>query len=119
MMTISLLRPSEFDPAMETESMLLVRTNDASSPTLDDCLSQGAHIGLLEYSLCALLRQQYLRNFHYSALKPSTLMLGVPALRRIAGVNAFNYNQLKSITENKSILQTIIELAQHHVIRAR
>ena len=36
-----------------------------------------------------------------------------------AGVNAFNYNQLKSITENKSILQTIIDLAQHQVIRAR
>jgi hypothetical protein len=47
------------------------------------------------------------------------LILGVPALRRIAGVNAFNYNQLKCITENKSILQTIIDLAQHQVIRAR
>ncbi len=47
------------------------------------------------------------------------LIIGVPALRRIAGVNAFNYNQLKSISENKSILQTIIELAQHQVIRAR
>ncbi|CAF1302555.1 unnamed protein product, partial [Rotaria sordida] len=102
MMTISLLRTSEFDPSIQTESTLY-----------------GAHIGLLEYSLCALLRQQFLRNFHYSQLKPSTLMLGVPALRRIAGVNAFNYNQLKSISENKSILQTIIELAQHQVIRAR
>ncbi|CAF2678340.1 unnamed protein product [Rotaria sp. Silwood2] len=102
MMTISLLRTSEFDPSIQTESTLC-----------------GAHIGLLEYSLCALLRQQFLRNFHYSQLKPSTLMLGVPALRRIAGVNAFNYNQLKSISENKSILQTIIDLAQHQVIRAR
>jgi hypothetical protein len=46
-------------------------------------------------------------------------MLGVPALRRIAGVNAFNYNQLKCISETKSILQTIIDLAQHQVIRAR
>ncbi|CAF1473219.1 unnamed protein product [Rotaria sp. Silwood1] len=101
-MTISLLRTSEFDPNIQTESTLC-----------------GAHIGLLEYSLCALLRQQFLRNFHYSQLKPSTLMLGVPALRRIAGVNAFNYNQLKSISENKSILQTIIELAQHQVIRSR
>lgn len=45
--------------------------------------------------------------------------LGVPALRRIAGVNAFNYNQLKTISDSKSILQTIIDLAQHQVIRAR
>ncbi|CAF1279274.1 unnamed protein product [Adineta ricciae] len=102
MMTISLLRSTEFDPAIDTESYL-----------------SGAHIGLLEYSLCALLRQQFFRNFHYSQLKPSTLMLGVPMLRRIAGVNAFNYNQLKSISENKTILQTIIEIAQHQVIRAR
>ena len=46
-------------------------------------------------------------------------IVGVPVLRRIAGVNAFNYNQLKSISENKTILQTIIEIAQHQVIRAR
>ncbi|CAF1168579.1 unnamed protein product [Adineta steineri] len=102
MMTISLLRASEFDPTIDGEST-----------------HSGAHIGLLEYSLCALLRQQFLRNFHYSQLKPSTLMLGVPALRRVAGVSAFNYNQLKSISENKSILQTIIELSQHQVVRAR
>jgi hypothetical protein len=56
-----------------------------------------------------------LKNFSSKIL----LIIGVPALRRIAGVNAFNYNQLKSISENKSILQTIIELAQHQVIRAR
>ena len=31
MMTISLLRPSEFDPTMETESILLVRTNERLS----------------------------------------------------------------------------------------
>ncbi|CAF3448148.1 unnamed protein product, partial [Rotaria sp. Silwood2] len=68
MMTISLLRTSEFDPNAQTEC---------------------------------------------------TLMLGVLALRRIAGVNVFNYNQLKSINENKSILQTNIELAQHQIIRAR
>ncbi|CAF5213331.1 unnamed protein product [Rotaria magnacalcarata] len=101
-MTISLLRASEFDASTQNEQTLC-----------------GANIGLLEYSLCALLRQQFLRNFHYSQLKPSTLMLGVPALRRIAGVNAFNYNQLKSISENKSILQTIIDLSQHQVVRAR
>ncbi|CAF3241365.1 unnamed protein product [Rotaria socialis] len=102
LMTISLLRASEFDASTQNEQTLC-----------------GANIGLLEYSLCALLRQQFLRNFHYSQLKPSTLMLGVPALRRIAGVNAFNYNQLKSISENKSILQTIIDLSQHQVVRAR
>ena len=59
-MTISLYRANEFDPQMEGEG----------------AFHQGSHIGLLEYSLCALLRQQYIRHFRFSALKPSTLMLG-------------------------------------------
>lgn len=59
-MTISLYRANEFDAQMEG----------------DGAFCHGSHVGLLEYSLCALLRQQYIRHFRFSALKPSTLMLG-------------------------------------------
>jgi hypothetical protein len=77
MMTISLLRTSEFDPSTDPESTLSVREKIHFSINLLNFNPQGAHIGLLEYALCALLRQQFLRNFHYSQLKPSTLMLGI------------------------------------------
>ncbi|CAF0891090.1 unnamed protein product [Didymodactylos carnosus] len=101
LMSISLLRENEFN------------NNNSVDNTF------GAHVGLLEHSLCALLRQQYFRNYHYSQLKPSTLMLGVPTLRRLAGINAFNHNQLVTITESKTILQTIIDHTQHMVVRTR
>ena len=88
-MTISLLRSNEFDPSMETDPMLFVRKSFEFIYYRKGWLClilfpQGSHVGLLEYALCALLRQQYLRNFHYSALKPSTLMLGKPQLIRFS-----------------------------------
>jgi hypothetical protein len=52
-------------------------------------------------------------TFVQYCISPKILfILGVPALRSIAGVNAFNSNQLKCMNENKSILQTIIDLAK-------
>lgn len=77
------------------------------------------HDHVLEHSLHQLLREVHHKNTHHPAPHPSSGPLGPSKRRCLAGPNAADRYELLEMTKSHTLLEQIIQQAQHHFMRTR
>ncbi|KAG8037342.1 hypothetical protein G9C98_005552 [Cotesia typhae] len=77
------------------------------------------HDHVLEHSLHQLLREVHHKNTHHPFPHPSSGPLGPSKRRRIAGPTAADRYELLEMTKSQTILEQIIQQAQHFFMRVR
>uniref|UniRef100_A0A1B6MQ02 Mediator of RNA polymerase II transcription subunit 17 n=1 Tax=Graphocephala atropunctata TaxID=36148 RepID=A0A1B6MQ02_9HEMI len=77
------------------------------------------HDHVLEHSLHQLLREVHHKNTHHPFPHPSSAPLGPSKRRCLAGPNAADRHQLLEMTKSHTLLEEIIQQAQHFFMRLR
>lgn len=77
------------------------------------------HDHVLEHSLHQLLREVHHRNTHHPFPHPSSAPLGPSKRRCLAGPTAADRYQLLEMTKSQTLLEQIIQQAQHFFLRIR
>ena len=81
--------------------------------------SQRDHSHVLEHSLHQLLRQQHSRNINPDHVALSSAPVGVSKKRRFAGPRAADRSALLDMANHQTLLEQVIQQAQHVVLRLR
>eukprot|EP00094_Tigriopus_californicus_P001926 TCALIF_01855-PA protein Name:"Similar to MED17 Mediator of RNA polymerase II transcription subunit 17 (Drosophila melanogaster)" AED:0.03 eAED:0.03 QI:5/1/0/1/1/0.5/2/0/757 len=81
--------------------------------------SQLVHSHVLEHSLHQLLRLQHSRNINPDAPALSSAPIGISKRRRLAGPRAADRQSLIEMATQPTLLEQIIQQAQHVVLRLR
>ena len=79
--------------------------------------SQGNHSHDLEHSLHQLLRRQHSRNINHEGPSLSSAPVGISKRRRLAGPRAADRRSLLEMATQRTLLEQIIQQAQHVVLR--
>ncbi|XP_058802065.1 mediator of RNA polymerase II transcription subunit 17 [Phymastichus coffea] len=77
------------------------------------------HDHVLEHSLHQLLREMHHKNTHHPFPHPSSGPLGPSKRRCLAGPTAADRHELLEMTKSQTLLEQIIQQAQHFVMRSR
>ncbi|KAL1139769.1 hypothetical protein AAG570_006746 [Ranatra chinensis] len=77
------------------------------------------HDHVLEHSLHQLLREVHHKNTHHPFPHPSSAPLGPTKRRCLAGPTAADRYQLLEMTKSQTLLEQIIQQAQHFFLRMR
>ncbi|XP_046418232.1 mediator of RNA polymerase II transcription subunit 17 isoform X1 [Neodiprion virginianus] len=77
------------------------------------------HDHVLEHSLHQLLREVHHKNTHHSFPHPSSGPIGPSKRRCLAGPNAADRYELLEMTKSQTLLEQIIQQAQHFFMRLR
>ena len=78
---------------------------------------QGNHSHDLEHSLHQLLRRQHSKNINHEGPCLSSAPVGISKRRRLAGPRAADRRSLLEMATQKTLLEQIIQQAQHVVLR--
>ncbi|XP_074032304.1 mediator complex subunit 17 [Leptinotarsa decemlineata] len=82
-------------------------------------LSKSDHDHVLEHSLHQLLREVHHKNTHHPFPHPATGPLGPSKKRMIAGPMAADRYELLEMTKSQTLLDQIVQQAQHFIMRMR
>lgn len=77
------------------------------------------HDHVLEHSLHQLLREVHHKNTHHPYPHPSSAPLGPSKRRCLAGPTAADRHELLEMTKTQTLLEQIIQQAQHFFMRLR
>ncbi|KAJ8672584.1 hypothetical protein QAD02_003843 [Eretmocerus hayati] len=77
------------------------------------------HDHVLEHSLHQLLREVHHKNTHHPFPHPSSAPLGPSKRRCLAGPTAADRHELIEMTKSQTLLEQIIQQAQHFLMRRR
>uniref|UniRef100_A0A1B6HAW6 Mediator of RNA polymerase II transcription subunit 17 n=4 Tax=Homalodisca TaxID=139475 RepID=A0A1B6HAW6_9HEMI len=77
------------------------------------------HDHVLEHSLHQLLREVHHKNTHHPFPHPSSAPIGPSKRRCLAGPNAADRHQLLEMSKSQTLLEEIIQQAQHFFMRLR
>ncbi|CAB0034464.1 unnamed protein product [Trichogramma brassicae] len=77
------------------------------------------HDHVLEHSLHQLLREVHYKNTHHTFPHPSSAPLGPSKRRCLAGPTAADRHELVEMTKSQTLLEQIIQQAQHAFMRLR
>lgn len=91
--------------------------NDKKSATIPPQKTDHDHV--LEHSLHQLLREVHYKNTHHPFPHPSSGPLGPSKRRCLAGPSAADRYQLLEMTKSQTLLEQIIQQAQHLFMRLR
>ncbi|XP_008558413.1 mediator of RNA polymerase II transcription subunit 17 [Microplitis demolitor] len=91
----------------------------ASSSSPPPVTHNAEHDHVLEHSLHQLLREVHHKNTHHPFPHPSSGPLGPSKRRCIAGPTAADRHELLEMTKSQTILEQIIQQAQHFFMRVR
>ncbi|XP_054262891.1 mediator of RNA polymerase II transcription subunit 17-like isoform X2 [Macrosteles quadrilineatus] len=94
-------------------------TNKKSSTPQPKPQHSPDHDHVLEHSLHQLLREVHHKNTHHPFPHPSSAPLGPSKRRCLAGPNAADRHQLLEMTKSQTLLEQIIQQAQHFFLRLR
>ena len=95
------------------------RKSSSSATSAPPAQSQRDHSHVLEHSLHQLLRLQHSRNINPDHTALSSAPVGIPKRRRLAGPRATDRQSLVEMATQPTLLEKIIQQAQHVVLRLR
>jgi mediator of RNA polymerase II transcription subunit 17 len=116
-LVISLRHTTGTDRTGTSGSGAATAAKDEARPTLPQSSNEHSHV--LEHSLHQLLRLQHSRNLNPDHQALSTAAVGIPKRRRLAGPRAADRQSLVEMATQKTLLEQIIQQAQHVVVRMR
>ncbi|UXI18361.1 catalase [Sarcoptes scabiei] len=74
---------------------------------------------VLEHTLYQLLHEIHHKNTHYPLPRPTSSTLSINSVRYVAGPKALDKKTLSQINHNETILEQVIQQAQHSMLRLR
>lgn len=75
--------------------------------------------GVLEHTLYQLLHEIHYKNLHFPLPRPTSATLAINSTKYIAGPNALDKKTLTQLSQNETILEQVIQQAQHSMLRLR
>lgn len=89
------------------------------SPNSSTQYDSASNNTVLEHTLYQLLHEIHYKNMHFPLPRPTSVTLAINSARYVAGPRAYDKKTLAQISQNETILEQVIQQAQHSMLRLR
>ncbi|XP_027202411.2 mediator complex subunit 17 [Dermatophagoides pteronyssinus] len=97
-------------------SINLCHPSSQSSSTQYDSVNNNT---VLEHTLYQLLHEIHYKNMHFPLPRPTSVTLAINSAKYVAGPRAYDKKTLGQLAQNETILEQVIQQAQHSMLRLR